>query len=328
MIVVTGGAGFIGSNLVAALEAHGRGPIVVCDTFGDGDKWRNLAKRDLHDIVRPDRLMEWLRWHGGRLEAIFHMGAISATTETDVDRIIEANIRLTLDLWAWCARSGTPLIHASSAATYGDGAAGFADDPTAEALARLRPLNGYGWSKLMVDRRILRDVAAAAAVPRQWAALRFFNVYGPNEYHKGDMRSVIAKLYPRLAAGGSAQLFRSYRPDYPDGGQRRDFIYVDDCVAVMLWLLDHPDVSGLFNVGTGRAESWVALAEAMFAAIGRPPEIAFIEMPESLRPKYQYFTEARVDRLRAAGYDKAFTSLGDGVARYVEGYLSQNDPYR
>jgi ADP-L-glycero-D-manno-heptose 6-epimerase len=246
-----------------------------------------------------------------------HMGAISATTERDGDRLVSENIRLTLDLWDWCANHEVPFVYASSAATYGDGLEGFDDDGSAEGLARLKPMNGYGWSKHMVDRRIAMDVAEGRPVPPVWAGLKFFNVYGPREAHKGDMRSVALKLYETLSAGGQATLFRSHRPDYADGGQLRDFVYVADCAAVILWILEQKRFSGLYNLGTGRARSFLDLATAVFEAMGEAPEIAYVDMPEALRDRYQYFTEARMDRLRQAGYRAPFTSVEDGVAGYV-----------
>ncbi|MEM8586564.1 MAG: ADP-glyceromanno-heptose 6-epimerase [Pseudomonadota bacterium] len=328
MIVVTGGAGFIGSNLVAALEERGETEIVVCDRLGQEDKWRNIAKRELADLIPPDALLDWLGAHGSSVEAIFHMGAVSATTERDADLIARQNIRLPIDLWNHCAATGTRLIYASSAATYGDGSVGFDDDASIEGLAKLRPLNAYGWSKHVFDRRVARLVAEDQPTPPQWAGLKFFNVYGPNEYNKDDMRSVVNKLTPQVQAGEPAKLFRSYHPDYPDGGQQRDFIWVGDCVDVMLWLYDQPQVSGLYNVGTGQARSWRDLAEAVFAALGKTPVIEFVDMPEGLREKYQNFTQAEMAKLRAAGYDRPFTALEDGVRRYVQDYLTQPDPYR
>ncbi|HYC05992.1 MAG TPA: ADP-glyceromanno-heptose 6-epimerase [Azospirillaceae bacterium] len=327
MILVTGGAGFIGSNLVAGLERRGHADVVVCDRLGKDDKWRNLAARELADIIPPERLPEFLREHAGAVETVFHLGAISATTERDVDLILENNLRLSLDLWNWCAQTGARLIYASSAATYGDGSAGFDDDSTPEGLARLRPLNAYGWSKHLFDRRVVRLTADGRRQPRQWAGLKFFNVYGPNEYHKGDMRSVVAKLYPQVMAGEPARLFASDRPDYADGGQMRDFVWVGDCVDVMLWLHDNPGVSGLYNLGTGQARSWNDLAAALFDAAGLPPKVEYLAMPDHLRGKYQYFTEARMDRLREAGYTAPFTSLEEGVRRYVRDFLSRPSPY-
>jgi ADP-L-glycero-D-manno-heptose 6-epimerase len=257
-----------------------------------------------------------------------HMGAISTTTETNVDLIAARNIRATLELLDWCTGAQVPLIFASSAATYGDGTQGFDDAFTRDELAKLRPLNAYGWSKHVIDRRLARLVEAGARLPPQWVGLKFFNVYGPNEYHKGSMQSVVAKNYSVVRQGQPLRLFRSYRPEYADGGQLRDFVYVRDCVDVVLWLLDNPQVSGLFNLGTGQARSWLDLAQALFAAAGRPPAIEFIEMPATLVEKYQYFTQARMDRLRSAGYQPAFTSLEEGIADYVRHYLAADDPYR
>lgn len=314
--VVTGGAGFIGCNIAAALAARGD-RVVVVDWLGEGDKWRNLAPIALHDIVRPDAFARWLGAHERQVAAIVHMGAISATTEHDGDRLVSENIRLTLDLWDWCAAHAVPFVYASSAATYGDGLEGFDDDGAPQALARLKPLNGYGWSKHMVDRRIALDVAEGRPAPPVWAGLKFFNVYGPHEAHKGPMRSVALQLYETLAAGGEVRLFRSHRPHCADGGQSRDFVHVADCVAVVLWMLDQPRLGGLYNLGTGRARSFLDLAHAAFQAMGREPEVTFIDTPEAIRDRYQYFTQARMDRLRAAGYAPPFIGLEDGVAAYV-----------
>ncbi|MCB2101385.1 MAG: ADP-glyceromanno-heptose 6-epimerase [Rhodobacterales bacterium] len=327
MYLVTGGAGFIGSNIVAALDARAPGRVVVCDRLRSDVKWRNLAKRDLADIIHPDALPEFLSRHGAELRAVIHMGAISATTETDADLIFRSNFRLTLDLWDWCATAGVPLVYASSAATYGDGSQGFVDDPDLAAQARLRPLNAYGWSKHLTDRRILRRLAEGGAAPPQWVGLKFFNVYGPNEYHKGSMKSVVAHLHPVAAAGQTARLFKSHRPDYEDGGQMRDFVWVGDCVDLVMWFLDNPGVSGLFNCGTGKARTFADLARAVYAALGRQADITYIPTPEAIRDKYQYYTQADMTRLRAAGYDKPFTDLEDGVRRYVTGFLEQDDPF-
>ena len=332
MLLVTGGAGFIGSNLVAALCARGEA-VIVCDRLGEGDKWRNLAHHEVEDVVPPEELPQFLRWAEGRLTGVFHMGAISATTETDGDALLANNFRLSKVFWDHCAREEIPLIYASSAATYGDGAEGFDDNPDRAYLARLRPLNGYGWSKHLFDRWVMRRLTKQGAsqdraAPPQWAGLKFFNVYGPNEYHKGGQASVAWHLFGQLSRGEPAKLFQSHRPDYADGGQLRDFIWVGDCVDVMLWLRDNPNVSGLFNVGTGKARSFADLARAVFAAMERPENISYVPTPEAIRDKYQYFTEAKMARLRAAGYDKPFTELEDGVARYVRDFLAQPDPYR
>lgn len=328
MYVVTGGAGFIGSNILAALEARGAHDLVVVDRLRDGGKWRNVAKRELTDIVAPERLFDFLDAHRTRIEAIFHMGAISATTERDADKIIENNFTLSIALWKWCTVNRVRLIYASSAATYGDGTAGFVDDMSAGHLATLRPLNGYGWSKHLFDRRISRRLAEGREAPPQWAGLKFFNVYGPNEYHKGPQSSVVSQVYPKAAVDAHFDLFRSHNPAYPDGGQLRDFIYVNDVVDVMMWLLDTPSVSGLYNVGTGKARSFADLAGAVYRALGKAPNIRFKDMPVELRDKYQYFTQADMSRLRAAGYDKPFTELEEGVGDYVRRYLHSADPYK
>jgi ADP-L-glycero-D-manno-heptose 6-epimerase len=326
MYLVTGGAGFIGSNLIARLASRGAA-VAVCDWLGQDDRWRNLAHHELAAVIAPEALAPWLAKPPERLQAVLHMGAISTTTESDAERLAQWNIRSTLELLQWCTERQVPFIYASSAASYGDGSAGFDDDGSCEALAKLRPLNAYGWSKHVVDRRIARLVREGAALPPQWVGLKFFNVYGPNEYHKGSMQSVIARNFARARDGQALQLFRSYRQDYADGGQLRDFIYVRDCVDVIEWLLSRPAVTGLFNVGSGKARSWLDLAQALFAACERARRVEFIDMPETLRSRYQYFTEARMDRLRAAGYGAPFTSLEDGVADYVRTYLGAADPY-
>lgn len=327
MILVTGGAGFIGSNIAAGLSDAGR-DVAICDRFGTDDKWRNVAKIDLGDVIPPELLSPWLGRQKGNIEAIVHMGAISSTTERDVDLIVRENYSLSRALWEFAAREGVPFIYASSAATYGDGSAGFDDDVSSDELAKLRPLNPYGWSKHMFDRFVARQLEGEAQLPPQWAGLKFFNVYGPNEYHKGSMKSVVAQIFPRAASGEAVTLFKSHNPKYADGGQMRDFIYVRDCVDVVAWLLETPEASGLFNLGTGKARTFLDLARAVFAAMNRNPNIVYVDTPAEIRDKYQYFTEARMERLRAAGYDNGFTSLEDGVSDYVQRYLSAADPYR
>ncbi len=327
MIVVTGGAGFIGSNIVAALAARGE-DVVVSDALGSDERWKNLAKHKVHDILSPRELFDTLKRASQDIRAVIHMGAISSTTERDVDLILRNNVRLSLDLWEWCGEHKVRFLYASSAATYGDGQAGFDDETTSAALARLRPLNPYGWSKHVIDRRIVSDVEANRTAPPQWAGLKFFNVYGPNEYHKAGMKSVVAQMYPDIVRSGRVSLFKSHREGVEDGGQTRDFIYVEDVVAVVLWLLETPDVSGLFNVGTGQARTFADLAQAAFSALGREPEINYRDMPEELRARYQYFTEANMERLRAAGFASAFTSIEDGVAEYIKNYLDTDDPYK
>jgi ADP-L-glycero-D-manno-heptose 6-epimerase len=327
MILVTGGAGFIGSNLVAALAEAGH-QLAVCDRLGADGKWKNLAHAELTELVPPEGLPELLERSGPELTAVFHMGAISSTLELDGDLVAAVNFRLSQDLWRACTRLQVPLIYASSAATYGDGRQGFDDDGSPEALAELRPLNLYGWSKHLFDRWVARQIADGHPRPPQWVGLKFFNVYGPNEFHKGDMRSLVTKAYPLAAAGEPVTLFRSHHPDYADGGQMRDFVYVRDCVDVMLWLLENPGISGLFNLGTGRAQTWLDLMTALYRSVGRELTVRWMETPLELRDRYQYFTEARMQRLRAAGYARPFASVEAGVRDYVERYLAGADPYR
>ena len=327
MMLVTGGAGFIGSNLAHALAERGH-EVAICDRLRRGDKWRNIAKLNLRDIVAPERLDEWLARCGKDVAAVFHLGAISSTTETDADLIVDTNFHLSRRLWEWCAQSGVRLIYASSAATYGNGDAGFDDDDSAAGLAKLRPLNAYGWSKQLFDRWAVHQAATAPARPAQWVGLKFFNVYGPNEYHKGGMQSVVAQKYALAAAAEPVTLFRSHRAGVADGGQLRDFIYVADCIRVMLWLLEHPGINGIFNLGTGTARSFADLATALFAALGKPARLSYVDMPEAIRPNYQYFTQARMDRLRNLGYSGAFTPLEEGVRDYVQRFLSRPDRYR
>ena len=327
MLVVTGGAGFIGSNLVAALAERDAHPVVVCDVLDHPAKSAVMEKHPVAGIVAPDDLMKWLTANGDSVEAVFHMGATSATTVTDMEHLLDNNVGVSLDLWRWCSRNGRRLIYASSAATYGDGGAGFDDDNDPAALAGLAPLNPYGLSKQLFDIAAVK-LAAGGFHPPQWAGLKFFNVYGPNEQHKGGQRSVAVQLYEQIGATGTARLFRSHNPDYADGGQLRDFIWVGDCVDVMLWLYDMPSVSGIFNCGTGKARSFLDLANACFTAMDRAPKIDFVDTPENIRDKYQYFTEATMNRLRRAGYDRPFTSLEDGVARYIREFLNTNDQRR
>jgi ADP-L-glycero-D-manno-heptose 6-epimerase len=326
MLLVTGGAGFIGSNIVAALNDAGHADVAVCDVLGQDGKWRNLAKRQLADIVPPAVLLAWLE--GKKLDAVIHMGAISETTATDGDLVIETNFRFSMRLLDWCTAHAVPFIYASSAATYGDGAQGFADDPSLPALKTLRPMNLYGWSKHLFDMAMIERVARAEKLPPQWAGLKFFNVFGPNEYHKGAMMSVLAKRFDDIRGGRTIELFKSHRAGIADGDQRRDFIYVDDVVRVVTWLLATPTVSGLFNVGTGKARSFKDLMLSAYAALGRKPDIRYIDMPASIRDSYQYFTQSEVDRLQRAGYNGGFTALEEAVGLYVKGYLDNPDRYR
>jgi ADP-L-glycero-D-manno-heptose 6-epimerase len=326
MLLVTGGAGFIGSNVVAALNDAGRADVVVCDILGHDGKWRNLAKRQLADIVPPGELADWL--NGRRLEAVIHLGAISETTATDGDLVIETNFRLSMRLLDWCTATGTPFIYASSAATYGDGAEGFRDDSSISALKALRPMNLYGWSKHLFDMAVAERVARGDKLPPQWAGLKFFNVFGPNEYHKGTMMSVLARRFDDIKAGRPVQLFKSHREGIADGDQRRDFIYVDDVVRVMMWLLASPSVSGIFNVGTGQARSFRDMMLSAYAALGTAANIQYVDMPEAIRGSYQYFTQGDVGRLQRAGYNGGFTALEEAVGIYVKGFLDRADRFR
>jgi ADP-L-glycero-D-manno-heptose 6-epimerase len=324
MILVTGGAGFIGSYLQSELFARGR-QTIICDRLGSHGKWRNIARHPPDRIVPPDDLLDWLDSHPP-LEAVFHMAAVSQTLATDGDHVWRTNVELSLQLWEWCARRGVRFIYASSAATYGDGEFGFDDDPA--LLARLAPMNLYGWSKHVFDLRVMDMLRRGAPRPPQWAGLKFFNVYGPNEYHKANMVSVAKVKYDEIAEGRAPTLFRSSHPDLPDGAQARDFIHVADAAQVMLWLLDNPAVDGIFNVGTGVARSYRDLADAVSDAAGRPRDVEFVDMPEELRPQYQSFTCASIDRLRAAGYTAPFMTLEQGIASYVKDFLSQPNPYK
>lgn len=327
MIIVTGGAGFIGSNILAGLQNRGFADLVAVDWLGRGDKWKNIAKRELNAIIAPEQLEEFLSHNRGRIDAIIHMGAISTTTETDVDLIVRSNQQLTWRLWECCRDADVRFIYASSAATYGAGEHGFEDRDDLDYLNVLQPLNPYGWSKAFIDRRVARELQAGHATPPQHVGLKFFNVYGPNEYHKCGQKSVIAHIFPDIMAGRPVRLFKSYNPDFADGMQLRDFVWVGDIVDVIIWLMDNPGVSGLFNVGSGAARSFYDLAVATATAASRDATIEFVDMPESLREKYQYYTRANIAKLRAAGYRAPMTSLEDGVAKYVRQYLMQPDIY-
>lgn len=327
MIIVTGGAGFIGSNIIASLQENGYTDLVVIDKLGTDDKWKNIAKRDLQAIVDPADADTFLEKHAGEITAIIHMGAISATTETDVDLIARTNLTLSWNLWEFCTKHKVQFIYASSAATYGSGENGFIDRKDRPYLNMLRPLNAYGWSKALFDRMVYSAVESGKPCPPQYVGLKFFNVYGPNEYHKGGQKSVVAHIFPRVKANETVELFKSYRPDVRDGEQLRDFVWVGDCVRVVLWLLKHPEVSGLFNVGSGKARSFYDLATATFKAMNLTPRIGFKEMPETLRDKYQYYTQADLTALRQSGFDEPMTDLEDGIRQYVQNYLNTDDPY-
>ncbi|HEY5009500.1 MAG TPA: ADP-glyceromanno-heptose 6-epimerase [Caulobacteraceae bacterium] len=329
IVFVTGGAGFIGSNIVAKLAENRDLDVVVCDRLHGVElgKWRNIAKHPIGDFVQPDDMFEWLEKRWRDVEVVIHMGAVSSTTEPDADKIIQTNFGLSRDLFRWCADRQRRLIYASSAATYGAGEQGFADRDDLDSLVALRPLNPYGWSKALFDIFAVRQAARDYAPP-QWVGLKFFNVYGPNEAHKGSMSSVAAQIWPKAARGESVSLFKSHREGYADGGQQRDFVYVRDAADLVAWLVAHEAVNGVYNLGSGTARSFKDLAEAVFRAAGQPAKITYIDTPPAIRDHYQYFTQAEMGRLQAAGYTAPLTSLEDGVADYVQSYLAKPDPYR
>lgn len=322
MIVVTGGAGFIGSAFIWRLNQEGIEDIVIVDRLGTKDKWKNLVNRRFSEFMHKDDFLPLICEDcvPFKVSAIIHMGACSSTTERDADYLWQNNYVYTCRLSQWAVKHGIRFIYASSAATYGDGSRGFSDDHG--KIAGLRPINMYGYSKQAFDLWALKN-----SLEDKIAGIKFFNVFGPNEYHKEDMTSVIFKAFHQIRETGKVKLFKSYKQEYPDGGQLRDFVYVKDCVNVMWWLLQHPAVNGVFNLGTGKARTWNALIGAVFAAMGRKPDIDYIEMPQGLRNQYQYFTEAKMDKLKAAGVPAVFSSLEDSVRDYVVNYLQEQDPY-
>ena len=325
---VTGGAGFIGSNIVAKLTEDPSLDVVVCDWLQEAElgKWRNIAKHPIGDFVAPEDMFDWLEKRWRDIEIVVHMGAISSTTEPDADKIIHANFTLSRDLFRWCADRQRRFIYASSAATYGD-TTDFDDKDDLASLAALRPLNTYGWSKALFDLFAARQAARDYAPP-QWVGLKFFNVYGPNEEHKHSMKSVASQIWPKVAGGQAVQLFKSYREGVADGGQTRDFVYVRDVADVVAWLANSEQVNGVYNLGSGKARTFEDMAKAVFTAAGKPAKIDYTPMPPAIRDKYQYFTQAKMDRLKAAGFNQPMTALEDGITDYIQTYLSQPDPYR
>jgi ADP-L-glycero-D-manno-heptose 6-epimerase len=322
MIIVTGGAGFIGSAFVWKLNQEGIEDIVIVDRLGKTDKWKNLVnlrfvnyihKDEFYDLIYNDTL-------SFDVEAIIHMGACSSTTERDADYLWQNNFAYTGQLAQWALERNIRFIYASSAATYGDGKQGFSDDHS--KISELKPINMYGYSKQVFDLRVLRH-----SWEGKIAGIKFFNVFGPNEYHKGDMTSVIFKAFHQIKETGKVRLFKSHLPQYPDGGQMRDFVYVKDCIDVLWWLFKNRDVNGIFNLGTGKARTWNDLISAVFAAMETREKIEYIEMPESIRNQYQYFTQAQMDKLHSVGCPVSFSSMEDSVRDYVVNYLQKDDPH-
>lgn len=321
MIVITGGAGMIGSMIAWQLNENGRDDLVIVDRPTHGEQWQNLCHRRYADYLDKDELLPWLAGEAS-VDAIIHMGAISTTTERDWNRLLDHNIRYSQHLWNWCTARHVPFFYASSAATYGSGERGYLDG----TAGNLRPLNAYGYSKQFFDQWALNQAASGHAPPR-WAGFKFFNVYGPNEYHKERMASVAFHSFKQFRASNTVRLFKSDRPDIADGMQRRDFVYVKDAARVLCWFVAEARACGLYNLGTGEARTFLDLATAVMHSSGRTPHITWIDMPDELKGKYQYHTQADTTRLRAAGYDQPFHTLEQGVRDYVGNYLMQHDPY-
>ena len=323
MLVVTGGAGFIGSVLVAMLNARGRRDILIVDEYGDGPKWKNLRGKAFTDVVVPEKFAHDLSAgvYDGKIDGILHIGAITDTSFPDMDELQAHNVRYTRHLTQWAIAQGVRLVYASSASVYGDGASGFSD---ADAVTpSLLPLNPYAFSKWLSDTEAIRE-----GWTQKIASLRFFNVFGPNEYHKGRMASVPWHSTNQIRETGQIKLFQSHNPHYADGAQERDFVYVKDICAVVLWFLDHPEASGIYNVGTGQARTFNDLATAIFRALDKPVNISYIPTPENIRAAYQYHTQADLTRLRSTGCDVPFLSLENAVHDYVETYLqNETNPY-
>jgi len=316
MIVITGGAGFIGSAMIWALNQRGYTDIVVVDNLGKTNKWRNLVGLSYHRYIHKDEFLPLLktRYMEGRIEAIIHMGACSSTTEADCDYLIHNNLEYSKAMCRLAMERDARFIYASSAATYGDGTNGF--DDSDDAMDSLHPLNMYGYSKHLFDLWLKKDNLLGKV-----AGLKFFNVFGPNEYHKDDMKSVVCKAYSQILKTGQLRLFKSHKPEYVHGEQKRDFVYIKDCVHVIDWLLENRDVGGIFNVGTGQARTWNDLAKAVFKAMGVEPQIEYVDMPETIRDKYQYYTCADLNKLQGRGCDVTFRPLEEGVTDYVQNYL-------
>ncbi|MBC7658648.1 MAG: ADP-glyceromanno-heptose 6-epimerase [Chitinophagaceae bacterium] len=324
MILVTGGAGFIGSAIVWGLNQDGTDNIVVTDHLGLGDKWKNLARAHIDFAVPKESFAQWLKDNPKEITAVFHLGACSATTERNADYLMDNNVLFTKQLWDYCAQHSIPFLYASSAATYGAEEENFSD--VHSHIPNLVPINKYGWSKQIFDAWAIKQ----KKTPPAWFGFKFFNVYGPQEYHKGAQASVVYHAFPQARDNGQLKLFKSYRDGIGHGEQQRDFVYVKDIVRIMLhfWKNSAHVPSGVYNLGTGQARSFKDLGSAVFQAMGKTPRFEWIEMPDSLKGQYQYFTEANLQKLRdRAGYTADFHSLEDGVLDYVRNYLMQEQPY-
>ena len=319
MIVVTGGAGFIGSAIVWKLNKLGESDVIIVDELGQDEKWKNLAGIKFYDFINKDEFINHLdSLLDSGIKAIIHMGANSSTTEKDADHLLKNNFEYTRKLARFSVKNNIRFIYASSAATYGDGSLGFDDDET--IVPRLRPLNMYGYSKNLFDIWAIKE-----NLMDKITGIKYFNVYGPNEYHKGDMRSVVNKAYEQILTTGKVKLFKSQLAAYKDGEQMRDFVYVKDAIDMTLYFLDKKEINGLFNVGSGKARTWNDLVTAIFKALNKPINIEYIDMPGHLAAKYQYLTEAKLDKIKKAGYSKSISSLEDGVTDYVKNYLIKNN---
>ena len=321
MIVVTGAAGFIGSYLVGKLNRNGFKNLILVDTFEDSSKENNFRNKNYYELVERDEFFDWLTRYSSQVDVVFHLGARTDTVGQEPEVYKELNLKYSQRLWQVCTRFRIPLVYASSAATYGNGDMGFSDKH--DRMNQLRPLNLYAWSKHDFDIWALKQ----KETPSFWAGLKFFNVYGPNEYHKGDMASVVLHAFNKIKETGEMKLFRSHRPDIKDGEQKRDFIHVDDITEVMLFFMENQNKPGIYNVGTGKARSYLDLTRAVFDSMNMNPEIHFIDTPAEIRNRYQYFTEAKIQKLREIGYSKPFRGLEDGVGDYVSNYLAHELTY-
>lgn len=326
MIIITGGVGFIGSQVLAALEEV-ENNIAVVDVFGSDEKWRNVSKRRTTTFISPDSIFDFLEKHKKAIRLVLHFGGISSTMEKNVDIIVKNNINLSIDLYEYCIDNKIRFIYASSAATYGNGTNGLLDRDDVEYLDDLRPLNAYGWSKHCIDKHIWSTDNRKQSLENGVVALKFFNVYGPNEYHKGNQCSVIYSFYNQLKQGNTLQLFKSYKPEYNNGEQCRDFIWIQDCVNVVLWMIKHPTVSGIYNVGSGTPRTFNDVANIISSVLKKECAIEYIEMPKGLKEQYQYHTQANISKLRSVGYNLPMTSLEEGISFYIRDFLNTYDRY-